>query len=73
VKFGKLGFWFENNQLFYTLLCSGLAAIKQFHLTTRAFHRVLKLAQTIADLNTADIIKAKHLAEALQYRQRSER
>jgi magnesium chelatase family protein len=47
------------------------AAMKQLHLTARAFHRVLKLARTIADLDSADIIKANHLAEALQYRQRS--
>ncbi len=46
-------------------------AMKQLHLTARAFHRVLKLARTIADLDDADIIKANHLAEALQYRQRS--
>ena len=46
-------------------------AMKQLHLTARAFHRVLKLARTIADLDRADIIKANHLAEALQYRQRS--
>ena len=46
-------------------------AMKQLHLTARAFHRVLKLARTIADLDEADVIKANHLAEALQYRQRS--
>ena len=46
-------------------------AMKQLHLTARAFHRVLKLARTIADLDRADIIKTNHLAEALQYRQRS--
>ena len=45
--------------------------MKQLHLTARAFHRILKLARTIADLDGADIIKANHLAEALQYRQRS--
>jgi magnesium chelatase family protein len=46
-------------------------AMKQLHLTARAFHRILKLARTIADLDGANIIKANHLAEALQYRQRS--
>ena len=46
-------------------------AMKQLHLTARAFHRILKLARTIADLDGADVIKANHLAEALQYRQRS--
>jgi magnesium chelatase family protein len=47
------------------------SAMKQLHLTARAFHRTLKLARTIADLDTSDIIKAPHLAEALQYRQRT--
>ncbi len=47
------------------------AAMKQFHLTARAFHRVLKLARTIADLEAAETIRTSHLAEALQYRQRS--
>lgn len=45
-------------------------AMKQLHLTARAFHRVLKLARTISDLDSADTIRANHLAEALQYRQR---
>jgi magnesium chelatase family protein len=45
-------------------------AMKQLHLTARAFHRILKLARTIADLDSADTIKANHIAEALQYRQR---
>lgn len=47
------------------------AAMKQFHLTARAFHRVLKLARTIADLEAAEAIRTTHLAEALQYRQRN--
>ena len=46
-------------------------AMKQLHLTARAFHRILKLARTIADLDGADTIKSNHLAEALQYRQRN--
>jgi len=46
------------------------AAMKQLYLSARAFHRVLKLALTIADLENADIIKAHHLAEAIQYRPR---
>jgi len=45
--------------------------MKQLNLNARSFHRVLKLARSIADLDSADIIKANHLAEALQYRQRS--
>ncbi len=34
----------------------------------RAFHRVLKLARTIADLAEADCIATAHMAEAIQYR-----
>jgi len=44
------------------------AAMKQLHLSARAFHRVLKLSRTIADLEHGDIIKTHHVAEALQYR-----
>ena len=46
------------------------AAMKQLYLSARAFHRILKIARTIADLENADIIKAHHLAEAIQYRPR---
>ena len=43
-------------------------AMRQLQLTARAYHRVLKLARTIADLAVADEITQVHLAEALQYR-----
>jgi magnesium chelatase family protein len=43
-------------------------AMKQLHLSARAFHRVLKLSRTVADLENSHIIKTHHLAEALQYR-----
>lgn len=46
------------------------AAMKQLYLSARAFHRILKLARTIADLENADIIKTHHIAEAIQYRPR---
>ncbi len=45
-------------------------AMKQLQLTARAFHRILKLSRTIADLDNSDNIKTNHLAEALQYRPR---
>ncbi|MFC1865858.1 hypothetical protein ACFLYB_04005 [Chloroflexota bacterium] len=43
------------------------AAMEQLHLSARAFHRILKLALSIADLENGDIIKASHTAEAIQY------
>ena len=46
------------------------AAMKQLFLSARAFHRILKLARTIADLAGAESISASHLAEAIQYRPR---
>ena len=46
------------------------AAMKQLYLSARAFHRILKLARTIADMENAQVIGASHLAEALQYRAR---
>jgi len=44
------------------------AAIERLHLSARAFHRVLKVARTIADLAGADGIETAHLGEALGYR-----
>jgi magnesium chelatase family protein len=46
------------------------AAMKQLYLSARAYHRILKLALTIADLDSCDTIKANHVAEAVQYRPR---
>lgn len=43
-------------------------AIDQFGLSARAYHRVIKVSQTIADLAGCSSIKAIHVAEALQYR-----
>jgi len=47
------------------------AAMARLQLSARAYHRVLKLARTVADLAGAEQIAAPHLAEALQYRPRS--
>jgi magnesium chelatase family protein len=47
------------------------SAMSQLQLSARAFHRVLKLARTIADLASAEAIGPAHLAEAIQYRPRS--
>jgi magnesium chelatase family protein len=44
------------------------SAMNQMQLSARAYHRVLKLSRTIADLAGESQIESQHLAEALQYR-----
>jgi len=46
------------------------AAMQQLQMSARAFHRILKLARTIADLAGSERIETPHLAQAIQYRPR---
>lgn len=43
-------------------------AIARFHLSGRAYHRILRVARTIADLAATAQINAQHIAEAIPYR-----
>jgi magnesium chelatase family protein len=46
---------------------------KKEQLTGRSFHKILRVARTIADLDAAERIELRHLKEAVCYRSVSER
>ncbi|MXV79393.1 MAG: YifB family Mg chelatase-like AAA ATPase [Chloroflexi bacterium] len=66
----------EVNQHCYSLLDDRARmliqeAVDRLNLSARGFHRVLKVARTISDLAESEQITAQHVAEAVQYRRRS--
>jgi len=53
---------------------AGLALLRDaadhMNLSARGYHRVLKVARTVADLDGSEGVLRRHIAEALSYRQR---
>jgi magnesium chelatase family protein len=47
-------------------------AVSSLKLSVRAYHRLIKLARTIADLAGEEKIQPQHIAEAVQYRFKTE-
>ena len=47
-------------------------AVNNLHMSARGYHRILKLARTIADLEESPNISHSNIAEALQYRPKTE-
>jgi magnesium chelatase family protein len=43
-------------------------ACEQLQLSARAYHKVLRIARTLADLESTETVQQPHLMEAMQYR-----
>jgi magnesium chelatase family protein len=43
-------------------------AVEKYGLSPRAYHRIIRVARTIADMENGDHIGEPHIAEAIQYR-----
>jgi magnesium chelatase family protein len=48
--------------------CLMRRAAEKLHLSARGYHRVLKVARTLADLDRTETVGRVHVAEALAYR-----
>jgi magnesium chelatase family protein len=46
-------------------------AVERLRLSARGYHRVLKVARTLADLEGVAAVRRPHIAEALSYRRRA--
>jgi magnesium chelatase family protein len=50
-----------------------LSALEKLRISARSYHKLLKLARTIADLAEAEIIRVEHIAEAISYRRQDKK
>jgi magnesium chelatase family protein len=48
-------------------------SFERLRLSARAYHRILKIARTIADMDAQESIQSAHVAEAIQYRRMNTR